>query len=406
MYITRTIENQILEFSSFYPVVFLGGPRQAGKTTVLKKISEKDRKFVSLDVPELRMMAKQDPKTFLEKFSPPVLIDEIQYAPELFSYIKVLVDSEQKSGMFWITGSQQFNLIKNISESLAGRVGILNLQGFSQSEKSSATNSVPFLPSKDLIKKTEINLSTNINDIYKAIWKGSYPKLFMAADNFWKGYYSSYIQTYLERDIRNINGVQSELSFLQFMKLLAARTGQTLEYSSIAKEVGVSSPTIKSWVSILCSSGIIYLLSPYYNNISNTIIKSPKIHFMDTGLVCYLTGWNNSDLLERGAMNGAIFESYVVSEIIKSYWNNGVDGKFYYYRDKQKREIDLLIEQDGVLYPVEIKRKSNPDLRDISAFKLVESELKCLKGTGSVVCSASTALSLTDNDFIVPVGLI
>ncbi|MBE6451494.1 MAG: ATP-binding protein [Alphaproteobacteria bacterium] len=407
MYIKRTLEREIMKLNNFFPVVFIGGPRQVGKTTIFENCSKNSRLIVSLDNPSIRSLAKNDPKSFLERYPAPLLIDEVQYAPELFPYIKDIVDKEKKSGMYWLTGSQQFHLMKNVSESLAGRVGILTLQGLSQDEKNNNADILPFLPTKDYLDiKASVSIPTNLKKIYHLIWKGSYPKLYNADDSLWSVYYDSYVQTYLERDIRSLSAVNNEMSFLKFMRILAARTGQELEYSSIADDVGVSAPTIKAWISILVASGIVFLLQPYYKNITKRIIKAPKIHFMDTGLVCFLTGWNTPETLELGAMNGHILETYVVSEIIKSYWHNGKQPNIYYYRDKDKREIDVLLEENGILYPIEIKKKSNPNKSDIKNFDIIEKVLKQKRGSGAVICMAQTHLPLTQNDNIIPIGYI
>lgn len=407
MYIRRTIENEILKLSSFFPVVFVGGPRQVGKTTVFENCEETPRLKVSLDIPSIRQLAKTDPKAFFDRYPAPVLIDEVQYAPELFSYIKAIVDEKKQHGMFWLTGSQQFHLMNNITESLAGRVGILTLEGLSQDEKIGNFEIKPFLPTKEWIKSKENNaMKTTLPKIYEQIWKGCYPKLYQADNEFWSVYYDSYIQTYLERDVKALTAVRNEIDFLKFMKVIAARTSQELDYTNIADEVGISVPSVKSWLSILVATGIVYLLEPYYKNITKRIIKSPKIHFMDTGLACYLTGWNTPETLENGAMAGNMLESYVFSEIIKSYWHNGKRPNIYYYRDKDKREIDILIEENGVLYPIEVKKKSNPDKGDIKSFAVIENVLKQKCGEGAVICMADTYLPLTDNVAIMPVGYL
>lgn len=406
MYIKRTLEQSIQQLSQFYPVILITGPRQVGKTTVLKNCEAEKRTYVSLDTLENRDLAKRDPALFLQRFTAPVLIDEIQYAPELFPYIKTIVDEKGDSGMFWLTGSQQFHLMKNVSESLAGRVGILRLQGFSQAEKALKPCSSPFLPTKEYLEKQEKTAdSVDINSVFHTIWKGAYPKLFEAPDNLWEIYYESYLQTYIERDIKELSSVNNELDFLKFMRTLAARTGQLLNYADIAADVGVSQPTIKSWLSILSASGVVYILQPYSNNVTNRIVKTPKVYFMDTGLACYLTGWKTPETLESGAMNGAFFETYVVSEIIKSYWHNGKNPNIYFYRDKDKKEIDIILEENGTLYPIEIKKKANPTPDDIKTFGLLN-KFKMRIGNGGVICMAQTYLPLTKDVNVIPVGYI
>lgn len=408
MYIKRTIEAQIKHESEFYSVLVLTGPRQVGKTTVLKECGGKTRNYVSLDTLENRELAKRDPNLFLQRFPAPVLIDEIQYAPELLPYIKAIVDNEnQKEGLFWLTGSQQFHLMKDVSESLAGRARILHLQGLSQGEKEKRPDTTPFIPTSEYINlRANKALASDINKTFEMIWKGSFPKLYSASNERWAGFYDSYIKTYIERDIRTLALVSDELSFLKFMRVLAARNAQILNYSEISNEVGVSQPTIKSWVSILNTSGVIYLLEPYFTNLTKRAIKTPKVYFTDTGLACYLTGWRTPEILELGAMSGPMLESYVITEILKSYWNNGVNPNVWFYRDIDKNEVDLVIEENGVLHPIEIKKSSNPSKRDISGFEALR-KLKGVKvGNGAVVCMATTHLPISDTVSAVPVAYL
>ena len=406
MYIKRTIEQSILEYSEFFPVLLITGPRQVGKTTVLQKCCGNSRAYVSLDTFEHRNLAKNDPALFLQKFRWPVLIDEIQYAPELLLYIKAAADKENKPGMFWLTGSQQFHLMKNVSESLAGRAGILRLQGLSQDEQEKRNTVLPFLPAEEYISsKAAFNPQTSLIRIYERIWKGSYPRLFSANNKFWEPFYDSYMQTYIERDIKALNAVGNEINFAKFMKIAAARTAQLVNYAETASEIGVSLPTVKSWMSILEASGLVYIMRPYSNNIGKRFIKTPKAYFMDTGLACYLTGWKSPQTLESGAMGGAMLETFAVSEIIKSYWHCGKNPQIYYYRDKDKREIDILLEQDGIFYPVEIKKKSNPDSRDIKAFKALDS-IGLNRGQGAVICLSEETLPINADSTIIPAGYL
>lgn len=396
MYIYRTLQFQIDKLSSFFPVILVTGPRQVGKTTMLKNCMRNNRTFVSLDVLEIRNLAKNDPSLFFQKYKPPLLIDEIQYAPELFPYIKSIVDESGENGMFWLTGSQQFLLMQNVTETLAGRVGILEMQGFSIAEKTNR-KSVPFAPSKNIPDSKD---EKDVPEIFKEIWLGSYPRLCLNenAIDFWEIFYSSYVQTYIERDVRTLTKIGDELSFMKFMKTVAARIGNLLDYNDIAKDIGISQPTAKAWMSILVSCGIVFLLHPYSNNVTNRIVKTPKIYFSDTGLACYLTGWKTSEVLENGAMSGAFFENYVVSEIRKSYIHNGKTPSLYFYRDKDKKEIDLILEDNNILYPVEIKKKANPDKNDIRNFSVLE-KLNVQTGTGMVICLTKNNLPVKDNVF-------
>ena len=404
MYIPRTIEKVIKQASDFFPVVLVSGPRQVGKTTVLENCKSKTRNYISLDIVEDRELAKTDPRRFLNRYEAPLLIDEIQYAPELLPYIKAIVDKERKKGMYWITGSQQFNLMANVTESLAGRIGILNMQGFSQAEKDNNAEAAPFLPVEDLFKKKE-KTAKGTKSIFHRIWKGSYPALSTGSDKDWRLFYDSYMQTYIERDVKQIIKVSNELLFINFMKALAARTSALLNYAGIATEIGINETTVKSWLSILQTSGLIYLMQPYSNNLTNRIIKTPKVYFLDTGLVCFLTKWNTCETLENGAFSGAIFETYVVSEILKSYWHNGYSPSIYFCRDKDKREVDIVLEENGKLYPLEVKQKTNPNKDDLKNFSML-SQFNKEVAPGGVLCLAPNYSPLGKNDYAIPVTYI
>ncbi|WNY25826.1 ATP-binding protein [Methanolapillus millepedarum] len=401
MYFERTLSGVLKKVTATFPAVLITGPRQVGKTTLFEKNKELGRTYVSLDDPQIRELAQTDPNLFLQTYKTPLLIDEIQYAPELFPYIKMAIDREKKKGLFWLTGSQQFQMMKNVSESLAGRIAILELQGLSFSEKQQKPESEPFLPDGGFKNKQQ----TDIRQIYDLILRGSYPELFAVPDLDKNIFYASYLKTYIERDVRDLLNISDEHSFLKFMRVAASRTGQLLNYSDLAKDVDVSVNTIKSWISILETSGLIYLLQPYYNNIAKRATKTPKMYFLDTGLCCYLSGWDNADALSNGAMSGAILETYVVSEILKSYWYNGKQAGFYFYRDKDKDEIDLLIEQNGTFYPVEIKRTASPHQKDVANFEILE-KIGLKKGKGAIICFYQNLLPLTKDVNIIPVGYI
>lgn len=406
MYRQRIIETVIKNVVKTFPIILLNGPRQVGKTTILKHCMDNSMSYVTLDDLSSRELAKKDPKLFLGRNKFPLLIDEIQYAPELFPYIKIIVDRENKNNLYWFTGSQQFSLMKNVSESLAGRIGILNLQGLSQSEKLDIMNVGKFLPTDEYLeKKRSLSKRIDLHELYELIWRGSFPRVSLNEEVDWNIFYSSYLQTYIERDVRKISNIGDELTFMNFIRYTAARTGQELNYSDISNSIGISQPMVKSWISILRTSGLIYLLEPYYTNISNRIIKRPKLYFLDTGLVCYLTKYQNSELLESGAMNGAILETYVISEILKTYWYNGLEPNLSYYRDKDKKEIDLIIEENNTLYPIEIKRKFEPKKDDIKNFNILN---KCNKiiGKGAVICLAETDIPITREANSIPVSYL
>jgi predicted AAA+ superfamily ATPase len=382
----------------------MNGPRQVGKTTLFEHLINDKRTYVSLDDPRVRAIAKSDPALFFKTYVPPILIDEVQYAPELFPYIKMIIDKEKKNGLFWLTGSQMFYLMKNITESLAGRVALLNLQGLSQREKKKELICSPFLPSFKLNNKK--NTPTfNLEEIYTIVWKGSYPRLISETKMKWELFYESYVNTYIEKDVRSLVNIIQEHNFLKFLKIVAARTGQLLNYNSMANDIGISVNTVKSWISILETSGLIFLLYPYSTNITSRLIKTPKLYFFDTGLACYLTGWDTVKVLQNGAMNGSMLETYVVSEIIKSYWHNGKKARLYFYRDKNQKEIDLIIEQNNILYPIEIKRTANPTIDDVKNFNTLKAFTKNV-GTGVVICLVDSPLPITKNDLAIPLTYI
>ena len=402
MYIKRTSEDVIKKLSKQFKVVLVTGARQVGKSTLLKHCDE-NRNYVSLDDLSERELAINEPKLFLETHKAPLIIDEIQYAPNLLSYIKLIVDKSDKKGQYWLTGSQQFHLMKNVSESLAGRVGILDLMGLSLAELSQIPNNEPFFPDLEYIeKRRENHKNYSTSDIFKIIYNGSFPAL-NNQDEFQdrNAFYSAYIRTYIERDIRDLSSISNEMKFLNFIRVVAARTGQVLKYSELANAVDISEPTAKTWLSVLVSSNIVYLLEPYYRNITKRMTKMPKIYFLDTGLCSYLTGWSSPEVIEKGAMNGAFFETFVVSEILKSYRHNGERPLIYWYRDTQQKEIDLLIERDGKLHPIEIKLTSNPNKSMLKHFNILDNQ-----GSGGLICMRESDIPLTEDVSAIPISYI
>ncbi len=417
-YINRNIEKHIKEISDIFPVIMITGARQVGKSTLLNYIVPKQKKnvnFVTLDNLDLRALAKEDPELFLETYPTPLVIDEFQYAPELLSYIKLKVDkyrlnefnsNKNSNGNYYLTSSQSFISMKNISESLAGRVGIIELLGLSTREIFDE-ESKPFIPDIEKLKKSKESKKLNIIELYERIYKGSYPEIYKNKIENVENFYESYIQTYIEKDIRKALNIKDELKFKKFMNSLAARTGQELNLSDIANDAEISVPTANDWLSILVNSGIIFLLEPYSNNLLKRIVKRPKIYFLDTGLACYLTKYPNAQILESSAYSGHIFETYVISEIIKSFINNGMNPKryLYYYRDSNKNEIDLLIEYENKLYPVEIKKNKKPDKDSIKNFKVLDNLHKNI-GNGIVLCNTNTIFPINKTNFAVPITYI
>lgn len=380
------------------------GPRQVGKTTMLERLAEEGRKYVTLDDPMARAIANDDPALFIQRYAPPVIIDEIQYAPGLLPYIKMYVDKHKNKGDFWLTGSQMFHLMKNVSESLAGRVGIINMLGLSHSELTSKLSTPYKTDFTVLCDKLKTAKPQALNEVYHRIFKGSMPALYETEQDI-EQFYSSYVNSYLQRDIKDLTQVGDELAFLRFLTCCGARTSQMVNYTDMAKDVGISPPTAKQWLSLLVSSGIVVLVEPYFNNTLKRIIKSPNLYFLDTGLCAYLTRWTNSASLEVSAMSGAFFETYVVSEIIKSFYNAGKRPPIFYYRDTDNKEIDLIIEQNGTLYPIEIKKSGSPKRDAIRHFSVLE-RTGLAVGTGNVICLCEDILPIDKNNYFVPVWLL
>lgn len=390
-----------------FPVLLLTGPRQVGKTTVLRHLCEDERRYVSLDDPTLRLLAEEDPALFFQRFPPPVLVDEIQYAPNLLPYIKMRVDEAREPGAFWLTGSQHFRMMQGVTETLAGRVAIATLLGFSARESDGRELAIrPFLPTSErLAERDRSAAADDVAALYGRIWLGGYPALLTGEITDRDLFYSSYVRTYLERDVSDLAQVGNRQTFLRFMRACAARTGQLLNLSELARDVDVSVPTAKSWLSILEASFQVHLLRPFHSNVTKRLVKTPKLYFLDTGLCSYLTEWTSPETLAVGAMSGAILETFVVAEILKSWWHRMVDPTLYYYRDRDRREVDLLFSSDGRLYPLEVKRSATVRRDWRRAFTPLE-RLTPEVGPGGIVCMVDQRLPITATMEAIPVGLL
>ena len=407
-YINRHMESRILELSKSYSAILLTGPRQAGKTTMLRSLAETEnigRKYVTLDDLTERDMAKNDPALFLQLHKPPVLIDEVQYAPELFTYIKIHIDEHHNPGDFWLTGSQIFRLMRGVQESLAGRVALLHMSPLSQREIIGAP-CVPFTPDPDRLLAEQSHIRpVTAPELYARLWSGSMPGLISGRTPDRNIFYSSYLSTYVERDVRDLSGSVDALKFNRFVTAAAARCSQLLNYNSLAEDADIDIATAKAWVNILETLGIIFLLHPYSNNVLKRTIKTPKMYFYDTGLVCYLTRWSSPEVAESGAMNGALLENFTVSEIVKSYQNAGLEPYLYFYRDRDAKEIDVVLEGDGKLCPLEIKKTAAPDRRLTRVFGVLgKSPLQL--GTGAVLCLTDHLSAFDRENLIGPIWMI
>lgn len=388
--------------------ILVTGPRQAGKTTMLRFLADKEnigRRYVTLDDLTARDMAKNDPALFLQLHKPPILIDEVQYAPELFTYIKIHIDEHHNPGDFWMTGSQIFRLMHGVQESLAGRVALLHMTPMSQREIIGAP-CVPFTTDFDRLLAESKNIApVKTPELFERIWEGCMPGLVSGQYIDRNIYYSSYLSTYIERDVRELSGNIDALKFNRFVTSVAARTSQLLNYKAIADDADIDMPTAKAWINILETQGIIFLLHPYSNNVLKRTIKTPKVYFYDTGLVCYLTKWSSPEVTESGAMSGALLENFTVSEIMKSYQNAGLEPYLYFYRDRDTKEIDVIMEGDGKLCPLEIKKTASPDKRLTRVFGVIDKSPIRL-GTGAVLCMAEQFGAFDRDNLIVPIWLI
>ncbi|HEY5585900.1 MAG TPA: ATP-binding protein [Ruminiclostridium sp.] len=406
-YIKRDMEKIVVNLSEQYPAILITGPRQVGKTTMLQNLMEgSDRTYVSLDDLNIRALAKSDPAMFFQIYKTPIFIDEVQYAPELFTYIKIMIDKNQKPGEFWLTGSQIFKLMQGVQESLAGRVAALNLSSLSQNEIYNSCSNVPFTADlKVLGDRQKAIKAANTPEIFKRIFKGGMPAIVSGKYKDGNIFYMSYLSTYLERDVKELSGSIDSLSFLKFITAVACRTSQIVNYADIARDADINQITVKSWMSILETLGIIFYLHPYSNNILKRTIKTPKLYFYDTGLCAYLTKWSSPETLESGAMNGAVLENYVVSEIFKSYHNSAKTPFIYYYRDKDMKEIDLIIEADGKLSPIEIKKTASPASQLTNVFKTLD-KANIERGNGAVLCMKEELMAFDSKNYIIPIRLI
>ena len=409
MYITRHMEKPVMELNEQYPVLLLTGPRQVGKTTMLEHLIEvegKGRKKVSLDDLTLRELAKTDPKMFFQLYQPPLLIDEVQYAPELFPYIKIMVDERHQPGDFWLTGSQLFKMMEGVQESLAGRVALLHLSPLSQSEIMKRPPEPPFSLELSLLSERQNGRQMlNTPEVFQHIHQGGMPALVTGTYSNAPIFYSSYIDTYMERDVRRLSNDIDSLKFLRFLRSVAARTSQQVNYKGIADDAEIDQTTAKNWLHVLEALGIIFLLEPYSNNVLKRTVSTPKLYFYDSGIVCYLTRWSSPETAMEGAMSGALLENYTVAEIIKTYQNAGQEPFLYYYRDKDAREIDLILERDGKLFPIEIKKMASPPKKLTKVFDLIDTS-PLQRGTGAILCMADQLGAFDQNNLIVPISLI
>ena len=406
-YIHRTLEQKIMDISRDYSCLLLIGPRQVGKTTMLEHLMEGSaRRKVTLDDAENRRLAQSDPALFLEMHPAPVLIDEVQYAPQLFSYIKINVDNGAAPGSYWLTGSQAFQLMELAQESLAGRTAIVQMSALSQSELYGDGTTEPLSINPEKLNHRKEHLSScNSVEMFERIWSGGMPGHRSGRYTDRDVFYSSYIQTYINRDVSDMIPGVDKLLFADFIRAAACRVGQMLNTHDIAQDVGVSDDTAKRWLQVLEKSEVIFYLRPYSNNLLKRTVRTPKMYFFDTGLAAYLTKYASPEILMNGAINGAILENYTVAEIRKTWLNSARECLLHYYRDKDSNEIDMVIEADGELHPLEIKKSTNPGTELASAFKVLDKG-SVPRGTGAILCLREEMSAIDRNTFILPIWMI
>lgn len=409
MYITRNIEETINRISNHFKVLLLTGARQVGKTTLLKHLGQDSRRtYVTLDDLAVRSLALSDPALFLQRYTPPLLIDEIQYAPQLLSYIKIYADTKAQNGDIWLTGSQRLPL-QGVTESLAGRVGIIDLQGLTTNEINGTNNSVPFLLETDLLfNRMEYAKKQSLKEIYKLIWQGSMPAMYNGGEQDWQSYYASYVQTFLQRDVMKLLQINDEMVFFRFLCVAAGQTGKMINYAELAKAAEISAPTAKQWIKTVEAAGIVYLLQPFMPPGAKYIVKAPKLYFFDTGLAAYLTRWLSAEALEMGAMSAEFFETWAVTEIYKSYANKGIVPPIYYLRNFNGKEIELIIYKNGTAYPVAIKKSAYPNkaVKTFAILEPVSTDAKIKIGNGGIVCLIDDLLPASENLYYIPAWIL
>jgi predicted AAA+ superfamily ATPase len=405
-YLKRDLERKFLKANDFFKAVLVTGARQVGKTTMLRRLAEgQNRTYISLDDLAARDLAKRDPALFFQMYKPPIIIDEVQYAPELFPRIKLLCDENGSTGQFWLTGSQQFQMMKNVQESLAGRIGILELFSLSKREIGGVGYDELDFSLDELKKREKIAAKTDITDIYDYIWRGGMPQTIGADAEQRQDYWSAYVNTYLMRDAAELGGITDTLRFGKFLTACAALISEQLNYKTLADAAEIAQSTAKEWMKLLQGMGIIYLLPSFANNALKRLSKTPKLYFLDSGLAASLSMWPNAGTLMNGAASGHYFENFVVTQLARNYAYSPNKAALSYYRDQNAKEIDLLIEENRFIHPIEIKKSASPDYREIKKFDVLD-KAALERGTGGIVCMAQEVLPIDEKNCFIPCNLI
>lgn len=410
--IPRTIKAAVLKAIQSKPVVLITGARQVGKSTLCSQIKKEcGYDYVSLDNLRERETAINDPELFLSLHKAPLIIDEVQYAPKLLDVIesivnKVKFEGDNNKGMYILTGSQAYNLMENVSQSLAGRVSVVEMSPFSLRE-TRGLEELPFEIDPAINQQRSLDNKIDAKELYEQIVKGFYPELYDNPDLSAETFYSDYVRTYIERDVSQIIKLNDKLKFQRFMEVLASLTGEELVGSNLAKSIGVSLPTIESWLSVLVAGNIVYLLEPYNENSTlKRVVKRPKLYFADTGLAAFLARLSNAEVLRNSIFSGRFVETFIVNEIIKSHKNNNKKTNFYYYRDADQKEIDLIILEGGILHFVECKSGVSYSKKDVSAFNALKRSTKYKVGASGIVCTTDTVYSMDEGVYAIPIGAI
>lgn len=405
-YYERSMAAKVAELSQYFACVLVTGARQVGKSTLLQRMMPEGMKYVTLDDYTMADYAKTDPMGFLEEMGTPLCIDEVQYAPELFRAIKLKVDREQKKGMYWLTGSQRFHMMKGVSESLAGRIAILDLHSLSQREISGGEVLRAAFHPEQAKQQVQAHQLCSLTELYRRIWRGGYPLPVREAGLPVADYFRSYVQTYVERDVQALTQISNQAAFVKMMRSMAMRTGQQLVYSDLARDAEVSPKTAAAWVSILQTSGIVALLEPYHVNTTKRLSKTPKMYFLDTGLCCWLAGWQTAELLQNSPQAGAMLETWVYGQLVRSFANAGEDMRLTYYRDRNGAEVDFVLEQNGGVYPMEMKRSSSPALSDLKWAAGIPTAPYMELKPGIIFCTAEKAIPMAHGVFGFPISAL
>lgn len=406
-YIPRELERKFLHMSSFFKAVLVTGARQVGKTTMLKHLAGgMERTYVTLDNLMARALAKSDPVLFFQTYKPPIIIDEVQYAPELFPQIKLMCDASEETGLFWLTGSQQYALMESVRESMAGRIGILNLYSLSKRERDGVRFDDNLDFSLDCLRtRQQAAVKTDVVDVFEHIWRGGMPQVLTADAEQRQEYYSSYIDTYLMRDVAELGGITDSVRFRKFLTACAALVSEQVNYKTLADAAEISQPTAKEWCRLLEGLGILYFLQPFANNELKRLTKTPKLYFCDTGLCAYLSMWLTRDTLMNGAASGHYFENFVVAELLKGFSYSKVQANLTYYRDSNAKEIDIFLEEGGLVHPLEVKKSANPDQREVKKFEVLD-KASVGRGCGGIVCMCEEVIPIDNKNCFIPCSLL